>query len=176
MIVKDEEWTRVHSSFCCKGGLFCLKKTNTAATVEALLTPVIEGLGYRLWDVEFRKVGADPTLTVTIDSDEGITIDDCERVHRTIDPLLDEADPIEVAYILEVSSPGIERDIRTDRHIAACMGEEIECRLFAPLDGKRAYVGILSAYENGTLTLETPTGDVQIPRAAISRMNTTYHE
>ena len=105
-----------------------LKKPNIASEVEALLTPVIEGLGYAVWDVQFRKVGADFTLTVTIDSDEGISIDDCEKVHRTIDPLLDEADPIDVAYVLEVSSPGIEREIRTDAHIAACMGEEIEAR------------------------------------------------
>lgn len=153
-----------------------MKKTNIAGTVEELLRPLIEEMGYRIWDVEFRKVGADPTLTVTIDSDEGINIDDCEKVHRAIDPLLDEADPIDVPYILEVSSPGIERDIRTDAHIAACMGEEIEAKLFAPLDGRRSYVGILAAYENGTLTLSTPEGDVAIPRAAVSRMNTTYHE
>ena len=153
-----------------------MKKTNTAATVEALLTPMIEEMGYRVWDVEFRKVGADPTLTVTIDADEGISIEDCERVHRAIDPVLDETDPIEVAYILEVSSPGIERDIRTDRHIAACMGEEIECRLFAPLNGQRAIVGILADYLDGNLVLTTPTGEVSVPRSAISRMNTTYRE
>ena len=153
-----------------------MKKTNIAGTVEELLRPVIEELGYRIWDVEFRKVGADPTLTVTIDSDAGINIDDCEKVHRTIDPLLDEADPIDVPYILEVSSPGIERDIRTDTHIFACMGEEIEAKLFAPLDGRRSYVGVIAAYENGTLTLATPEGEVKLPRTAISRMNTTYHD
>ena len=153
-----------------------MKKTNIAGTVEELLRPFIEGLGYRIWDVEFRKVGADPTLTVTIDSDEGINIDDCEKVHRGIDPLLDEADPIDVPYILEVSSPGIERDIRTDAHILACMGEEIEAKLFAPLNGRRSYVGEIAAYADGILTLSTPEGDVAIPRTAISHMNTTYHD
>jgi ribosome maturation factor RimP len=158
-----------------KGGL-CLKKTNVAGEVEALLRPVVEGLGYALWDVVYRKVGADWTLTITIDSEEGISIDDCERVHRTIDPILDEADPIEDSYQLEVSSPGIEREIRTDVHIAACMGEEIDVRLFAPHEGKRAYTGILAGHADGSLTLQTAEGEVVLPRAAISHMNTTYHE
>ena len=153
-----------------------MKKTNVSQEVEALLRPVVEGLGYGLWDVVYRKVGADWTLTVTIDSEEGISIDDCEKVHRTIDPVLDEADPIEDAYTLEVSSPGIEREIRTDVHIAACMGEEIDLRLFAPHEGKRAFTGILAAYEEGRLTVETAEGPVTLPRSAISHMNTTYHE
>lgn len=153
-----------------------MKKTNVASEVEALLCPVVEGLGYSLWDVTYRKVGADWTLTITIDSEEGISIDDCEKVHRTIDPLLDEADPIEDAYLLEVSSPGIEREIRTEAHIAACMGEEIDVRLFAPQEGKRAFTGILAGYEAGVLTLQTAEGTVTFPRAAISHMNTTYHE
>lgn len=153
-----------------------MKKTNIAGEVEELLRPTVEELGYRIWDVVYRKVGADPTLTVTIDSDEGITIEDCEKVHRAIDPLLDEADPIENAYQLEVSSPGIERDIRTEAHIAACMGEEIEARLFAPLDGKRSFVGVLSGYADGVLTLTVNGDEVRLPRTAISRMNTTYRE
>lgn len=153
-----------------------MKKPNIASEVESLLTPVIEGLGYAVWDVQFRKVGADFTLTVTIDSEDGISIDDCELVHRTIDPLLDEADPIDVAYILEVSSPGIEREIRTDAHIVACMGEEIEAKLFAPLNGSRVFVGRIAGYEGGVLRLATEGGEVEIPRASISAMNTTYHE
>lgn len=153
-----------------------MKKPNVATVVENLLRPVVEEMGYRLWDVVFRKVGADPTLTVTIDSDEGIWIEDCERVHRAIDPLLDEADPIDCSYQLEVSSPGIEREIRTDAHIAACMGEEIEARLFAPHAGKRVFVGILAGYEGGNITLQTAEGDVTLARDAVSHMNTTYHE
>ena len=153
-----------------------MKKPNIATAVEELLCPVIEGLGYAVWDVQFRKVGADFTLTVTIDSEDGISIDDCEKVHRTIDPILDEADPIDVAYVLEVSSPGIEREIRTDAHIEACMGEEIEAKLFAPQNGTRVFVGRIVGYENETLSLETEAGVVEIPRAAISAMNTTYHE
>ena len=153
-----------------------MRKENVATVVERLLRPVVEEMGYYLWDVTFRKVGADPTLTVTIDSDEGIWIEDCEKVHRAIDPLLDEADPIDVSYQLEVSSPGIEREIRTDAHIAACMGEEIEAKLYAPHDGKRAYVGILAAYEGGQVTLQTAEGNVTLARDAIAHMHTTYQE
>lgn len=159
-----------------KGGVFL--KRNVAEEVEALLAPVAKELGYRLWDVVYHKVGADWTLTVTIDSDEGISIDDCEKFHRTIDPLLDEADPIDNAYILEVSSPGVERDVRTDAHIAWVISrdEEVEVRLFAPQDGKRVFVGRIATYENGTLALENGDGRHAIPRASVSRMNTTYHE
>ena len=82
-----------------------LKKSNIADEVEALLRPVIEELGYGIWDVVYRKVGADWVLTVTIDHPQGISIDDWEQVHRRIDPILDEADPIDNPYMLEVSSP-----------------------------------------------------------------------
>ena len=80
-----------------------MKKQTIAETVRALLADTVTGLGYILWDVEYAKEGADYNLTVTIDREEGITIDDCERVHRAIDPVLDEADPIADPYILNES-------------------------------------------------------------------------
>ena len=153
-----------------------LKKSNIADEVEALLRPVIEELGYGIWDVVYRKVGADWVLTVTIDHPQGISIDDCEKVHRRIDPILDEADPIDNPYMLEVSSPGIEREIRTDAHILACLGAEIEARLFAPLSGKRVFTGRLLAFSDGTLTLACGEETVKIPRASIARMHTLYRE
>ena len=82
---------------------------------EAIESTVVE-LGFSIWDIEYKKIGADWHLTITIDSEEGVGIDECETVHRAIDPLLDEADPIEEAYYLDVSSPGLERDIRTKEH------------------------------------------------------------
>ena len=78
---------------------------NVVSVVREALEPVITELGYRLWDLEYVKEGAEYFLRFTIDSDDGITIDDCEKVHRTIDPLLDELDPIEGSYNLQVSSP-----------------------------------------------------------------------
>ena len=182
MIVKDEEWTAVHSSFYSTDSLFfakeallVLKKTNIAGTVEELLRPFIEGLGYRIWDVEFRKVGADPTLTVTIDSDEGINIDDCEKVHRGIDPLLDEADPIDTAYDLEVSSPGIERDLRTDAHILASVDEVVDLRFFAPVDGQKSLRGILAGLDEKGAVLVEVDGEVRtFERGAIAKISTVF--
>ncbi len=83
------------------------KSGGVVATVKKLAEPIANDLGYELWDVEYVKEGADYYLRITIDSEEGITIDDCERMHRAIDPVLDEEDPIEGFYHLEVSSTGI---------------------------------------------------------------------
>ena len=151
-------------------------KKSIKETVREAIEPTVKELGYRIWDILYSKIGADYHLEITIDSDAGINIDDCEKVHRAIDPILDEADPIEGFYYLEVSSPGIEREIRTDAHIEACMGEQIEAKLFAPQNGARVFVGTIAGYEGGVLRLTTEGGDVEIPRAAISAMNTTYHE
>jgi ribosome maturation factor RimP len=157
-----------------------MAKASIAATVEALLRPTVEGLGYRLWDVEYAKIGADWNLTIVIDNDEGITIEDCEVVHRAIDPLLDEADPIENAYCLNVSSPGIERDLKTDEHILLSLGEKCEARLFAPVGGQKVWRGYLVGYEEGILTLtEDPDGEVELislPRTAVSKLQTVYFD
>ena len=98
---------------------------NIAATVRALAEPIAQSLGYELWDVEYVKEGADYYLRIEIDSPRGITLDDCEKMHRAIDPVLDEADPIEDSYHLEVSSCGIERELKTNAHINACNGAKV---------------------------------------------------
>ena len=175
-----KEWEQKTRSFLFNGKFFggvflAEKKKNTAQTCTELALPVAEKLGVELWDVRFEKEGTEWYLRFFIDK-EGLTIEDCENFSRAMDPILDEADPIEVSYQLEVSSPGIERDIRTEAHIAACMGEEIEARLYAPHEGKRVFVGILAAYEDGKVTLDTAEGELTLPRAAIAHMNTTYHE
>lgn len=127
-------------------------KKNIAGAVEELLTPVINELGYDLWDVEYEKEGSEWFLRITIDLFEGITIDDCEKVHRTIDPILDEADPIEGAYRLEVSSPGIERELRLPRHVMSFTGTEetVEIKFFAPRDGKKSMLGTIDEYDPET--------------------------
>ena len=156
-----------------------MKKPNVAATVSALIEKTVEECACRLWDVEYVKVGAEYHLIITIDNDEGITIEDCERVHRAIDPILDEADPIESSYRLEVSSPGIERDLRTDAHILASIGEVVEAKLFAPdeADGVKSYLGVLTAYEDGALTLVLQNdSEKKLLRSAISRLRTIYFQ
>lgn len=128
---------------------------NIASLVKELITPTAREMGYWLWDVEFVKEGADKYLRITIDNEEGITIIDCENFHRAIDPLLDEADPISEAYILEVSSPGIERELKTPEHIDACEGWDVEIKLYAPKNGSKVFRGVLCGYdEDGNIVIE----------------------
>ncbi len=147
---------------------------NVAGTVRELILPVANELGYQLWDVEYVKEGAKMILRVTIDKAEGINIEDCERMHRAIDPVLDEADPIDAAYYLEVSSPGIERELRTDEHLLACIGEKVEARLYAPVDGTKKLVGILSAYEDGEIAITMGERVQKLPRTAVSKIKTVF--
>ncbi len=150
---------------------------NVITVVREALTPVIENLGYELWDVEYVKEGADWFLRFTIDSENGIDINDCEKVHRTIDPLLDELDPIEDAYHLEVSSPGLERDLKYGWHYEACIGEKAELRLFAPIEsnpGTKSFVGIIKGYGDSVITLEVNGNEVEIPHTAVSKAKTIY--
>ena len=155
-----------------------MKKTGgVVGAVRKIAEPLADELGYILWDVEYEKQGADMYLRITIDSEEGITIDDCERMHRAIDPLLDEADPIEDAYHLEVSSPGIERELKNDAHIAACTGWDVEVRLYAPLDGAKSYTGTLVGLDgDGNIAVAcAPGGEVRtFARASVAALRTTY--
>ena len=149
---------------------------NVAGVVTELIAPVANELGYELWDVEFVKEGTRRILRVTIDSEEGITIEDCEKMHRAIDPVLDEADPIEDAYYLEVSSPGLERELRTDDHIYACEGWEVEVRLFAPIDGSKVFNGILGPLtEDGSVTIETEGSVRTFAKNTVAKITTVFH-
>ena len=148
---------------------------NIAETVRELALPVASDLGLMLWDVEFVKEGARRVLRITIDSDEGVTIEDCERMHRAIDPVLDEADPIEMSYDLEVSSPGIERDLRTDAHIAYAVGEAVDLRFFAPVNGKKAYRGVLLGLdEAGSVLVEIDGEELAFAREKIAKITTVF--
>ncbi len=147
---------------------------NIAGTVRQLIAPVAESLGYLLWDVEYVKEGTRMILRVTIDSENGITIEDCETMHRAIDPILDEADPIEAAYYLEVSSPGIERDLKTDEHLRYCEGDRAEVRLYAPVDGAKSFVGVLGPYDGETVLLLGDSGERRFSRAAVSKIRTIF--
>lgn len=147
---------------------------NIAQTVQEFLLPVVNELGYYLWDVEYVKEGSEWYLRITIDSEDGITIDDCETVHRAIDPIIDEHDPIENSYHLEVSSPGIERVLRTEEHIEAWAGEEVEAKLFAALDGKKSIRGKLLGIEDGIVSIESGDKVYAIEHKKISRMTTVF--
>jgi ribosome maturation factor RimP len=144
-------------------------------TVGEAIEPTVSELGYSIWDITYQKVGADYHLEITIDSKDGINIEDCEKVHRAIDPILDEIDPIEGFYYLDVSSPGLEREIRTDEHIAAMVGAKVEAKLYAARDGKKSIIGSLVGLD-GDLVVINDGEDVKLPRADISRLTTLYFE
>ena len=144
--------------------------------VKRIAEPLAEELGYFLWDVEYVKEGADMYLRITIDSEEGITIEDCEKMHRAIDPLLDEADPIEDAYHLEISSPGIERDLKNDMQINACEGWDVEVRLYAPIDGAKSHLGVLvGTDENGDVVIDCNGTHKTFARASVASLKTQYN-
>lgn len=151
-------------------------KKGIKETVREVIEPTVTELGYRIWDVTYSKIGADYHLEITIDSDAGINIEDCEKVHRAIDPILDEVDPIEGFYYLDVSSPGLERELRTDEHITACLGQRVEAKLFAPKDGRKSVVGILSSYEDGIVTVTEGDAAVSLARGDVARLTTLFFE
>jgi ribosome maturation factor RimP len=153
-------------------------KKSVRDTVREAILPTVTELGYRIWDITYAKVGADYHLEITIDSDAGIQIEDCERVHRAIDPILDEEDPIEGFYYLEVSSPGIERELRTEEHITAFLGARVEAKLFSQRDGRRAVRGTLLALEeNGAVRIKEDAGEeLLLEKAEISRLATLFFE
>ncbi len=150
------------------------QKKNIAGTVRDLVAPVAEEFGFMLWDVEYVKEGADMILRITIDKPEGIDIEDCEKMARAIDPIIDEADPIEVSYKMEVSSPGIERALSRPEHFEACMGEKIEAKLYAPMDGKKQIVGILSAADDKSITVTVDESDIVLEKSAVAKVSTVF--
>ena len=150
-------------------------KKNIVGTVTDLILPVAEQMGIILWDVEFVKEGAKKILRITIDSEEGIDINLCEKFHRTIDPMLDEADPIDESYYLEVTSPGIEREIKTDAHIAMCEGEQVEVKLYAPKNGSKVFCGILVGLsEEGKVVIEINGEQNEFEKNEIAKMHTVF--
>ena len=151
-------------------------KKSIREVVREAIAPTVDGLGYRIWDIEFKKVGADYHLEITIDNDRGINIEDCEKVHRAIDPILDEVDPIEGFYYLEVSSPGIERELRPPEHILACIGMRAQAKLFTAVNGMKSVLGEIVSYEEDTLTLRTESGDIALKKNQISRLETVYFD
>ena len=152
-------------------GKYTMGKGNpggAAAAVEQLVRPTIEGLGLRLWDVCFEKAGPDWFLRVLIDRDEPMDTNTCETVSRAIDPLLDEADPIEQSYFLEVGSPGLGRKLTRPEHFAQCEGQKCAAHLIRPDEaGRRDIEGILQPLgEDGTVTLNGAQGAVSFPLKA----------
>ena len=156
--------------------------------VESLIEPKIKELGYNLYDVEYVKEGKDYYLRVYIDKDTGISIEDCELVSNNINEILDQADYIKDQYFLEVSSPGIERILRKDKHLKENIGKEItiklfkkdergnkeQVKLFKPFNGQKQYEGILKDYSETIISLETQNGIFEIERQNIGQIKTMF--
>ena len=126
--------------------------------VSALAAPLVEAAGCSLLDVEYVREAGQWFLRIYIDKEGGVSINDCEAVSRPLSDALDEADPIEGSYVLEVSSAGADRPLKKPEHFAAFMGAEVEVRLYRAVDGRKDHVGTLSGYENGDVTIETADG------------------
>lgn len=149
--------------------------------VYAIAEPVAEAQELVIWDVEYVREGGRYVLRITIDREDGVDIEHCEQFHRAIDPVLDEADPISEAYVLEVSSPGIERELKNDFHLSACEGWDVEVRLYAPIDGSKLYRGVLLPCREGEITIGLPGYDPEkggetrtFPRASVAKVQTYF--
>ena len=124
-----------------------------------LAKPIADELGLTIWDIRFEKEGAMWVLLVVIDKEGGVSIDDCEAMSRPLDKKLDEVDPIEQSYCLEVSSAGIERELTKDWHFETCKGQQIVVRLIRPYNGVREFVGTLLKLEDATVYLSAEDGE-----------------
>ncbi len=143
--------------------------------VESLLQDRINELGYELYDVEYAKEGKNYFLRIFIDSENGIDLNDCEKVNDGIMELLDEADYIKEQYFLEVSSPGIERVLRKDKHLQANIGKEVEVNLFKAVNGKKQLDGILDGFSEGTINVLCDGEIISLERKNISLIKTKYN-
>jgi len=131
-----------------------------------LLEPTVKNLGYELYEVEFQKEYDNWVLTLFIDKEGGIDLDDCERVSNAVDPILDEADPIEQAYYLSVSSIGIDRPLKKDKDFQRNIGKKLDVRLYAPMGGKKEFTGELISFDAESFTVKTDKIEKQIARKA----------
>ena len=148
---------------------------SVAQRVWEIAEPLADEIGIWIWDVEFVKEGARKVLRITVDSEEGIGIEDCEKLHRAIDPLLDEADLIEEQYYLEVSSPGIERELKTAAHIEACEGWDVEVKLYAAKNGSKSFRGVLCGYdEQDNIVIASGEEKISFKPDEIAKIATYY--
>ena len=144
------------------------KRENYELAAERLLGPIVERLGVDIYDVEYVKEGSDWYLRVYIDKPEGVNINDCVEVNRAFSDALDEEDFIEESYILEVSSPGLGRTLKKDRHLQHSIGEEVEIKTYKPIDKVKEFSGVLKSFDSENLTIENEEGERTFARSEIA--------
>ncbi len=142
---------------------------------EKLLTPIAERFGVRIYVIEYVKEGSDWYLRAYIDKTGGVTIMDCENVSRALSDELDKKDFIEDAYILEVSSPGLGRALKKDRHLAGSLGEEVEIKTYKPIEGQKEFSGVLTAYDENMITVMIGNDEVTFKRKEIALIRLALH-
>lgn len=148
--------------------------TKLEEKIENLVKPIIEDLGYNLFDVVYVKEAKDYYLRIFIDSEAGISLEDCEKVSNAINDILDEKDYIKDQYFLEVSSAGLERVLRRDEHLKANIGNEIEAKLFKTIQNKKVYQGILKSFDNEFIVIEEENNEISLERKNIAIIKTIY--
>ena len=156
----------------CLGGVLL---ASIEEKTENLLEDKISELGYELYDIEYVKEGQNYYLRVYIDNENGINLEDCEKVSNGINDILDEANYIKEQYFLEVSSPGIERVLRKNKHLEKYIGEEIEIKLFKPINKQKQYIGILNSFDSENIKINVNDEILEISRKDISQIKTIYN-
>ncbi len=144
------------------------KREDYEKKAEALLEPIAARAGVSIYDVEYVKEGSDWYLRAYIDKPEGVNINDCVEVNRAFSDLLDEEDFIEESYILEVSSPGLGRTLKKDRHLQYSIGEEVEIKTFKPIDKVKEFSGVLKSFDSESLIIEDEDGERIFKRSDIA--------
>ncbi len=153
-----------------------MKRTEIEERTTELVMPIIEEGGYSLWDVEYVKEGPDFILRVYADKEGGIGIDDCVAISRKLSDKLDEADMIEEAYILEVSSPGLTRPLKKDKDFERSIGKLIEVKLYSAVNGMKELEGELKAFDEGSVTVNVGEEDLNLERSNISGVRLAFVE
>ena len=151
-------------------------KKVTELTAELAL-PLVEAAGCTLWDVEYVREAGTWYLRVFLDATEGVSIDQCEAVSRPLSDALDEVDPIQGSYVLEVGSAGADRALKKPEHFAQCMGQEVDVKLYRPREGSKLFTGVLTGYEAGAVTIEVPGGEEMTfdkKETALVRLHLTF--
>lgn len=131
------------------------KRETYEARTEELITPILERMYFELVDVEYVKEGGTWYLRAYIDKEGGITVNDCEAVAREMNEILDREDFVEDSYVFEVSSPGLGRPLKKEKDYVRSMGKEIEIRTYRAINREKEFYGILSAYDENTVTIKT---------------------
>lgn len=142
--------------------------------VEKLLEGKIQELGYILYDVEYVKEGKEYFLRIYIDNENGISLNDCELVSNCITQILDKADYIQEQYFLEVSSPGVERVLKKDKHLQNNIGVKVQVKLFKPVNKQKKYEGILKSFNQENIVIKTNEQELNIERQNIGQIKTIF--